>query len=277
VLIAIAALLALIVLNAAVLVVPAGHRAVIFSSVSGTKPITLGEGLHVITPIVDTPHLFEVRTRAYTFSDAKGAGGDHVDPTISAKTDKQQAVYLDVTVRYHPDPERVHQMYATLGEAYETTIVQQQTKSAVQTVVGAYTAEDIYSSKRQEIESAISQRLETLFRDSFIILDELLIRNVSFTQEYHHSIEQKQIRLQKAQQKKYELDRELQEKERKIIEAKGQADAINIRGYALAQYPAVVQYEYVENLPATVPTYITSGDTIVSLSDLLAKGKPQGQ
>jgi len=276
-LLAIAGLLALIFLNAAIVVVPAGFRGVIFSSVTGTKEASLGEGMHIITPVVDTPHLFEVRTRTYTFSDAKGAGGDHVERAISAKTADAQAVFLDITVRYHAAPDSVPDLYRTVGEEYEATIVKPNTGGTVREVVAAYTAEDVYSTKRQEIETTIAQRLATEFTPRFIALDEFLIRNVSFTPEYHRAIEQKQIALQRAQKKKYELDRERQEKERKTIEAKGQGDAINVRGYALAKYPAVVQYEYVDSLPKTVPTYITSGDTIVSLSDLLAKGKQQGQ
>jgi regulator of protease activity HflC (stomatin/prohibitin superfamily) len=271
-LIAVIGLIALIVLAKAIHIVPAGHRGVVFSSLQGTKDVTLGEGFNLVTPFVDQPINYEIRTRTVVFSDSGVGEGDDVAPRVSAKTNDGQTVYVDLTVRYHLDPETVHLLHQEVERQYVEKIIKPDASGNAKDVVAAYEAEEIYATERQAIEDEIARRLRASFEPKNIILDEVLLRNVAFTDEYHRSIEQKQIRLQRAQQKRYELWKEQREKERRIIEAKGEADAIDIRGYALAQFPEVVEYEYVENLPENMPTYVTSGDTIVSLSDLLRRG-----
>ncbi|MBP7558845.1 MAG: prohibitin family protein [Armatimonadetes bacterium] len=275
--IAVVAFIALIVLMKAIHVVPAGHRGIVFSTFSGTKNVTLGEGLNFVTPFIDQPINYEVRTRTLVFSDLQSNEGDERAPSISAKTSKQQTVSLDLTVRYHIDPTKVHLLHQQVERQYVEKIVKPDASGDTRAVVAAYEAEEIYATKRQAIEDEIARRLRETFEPQYIILDEVLIRNVAFTDEYHRAIEQKQIALQRAQKKRYELWKEQREKERRIIEAKGQADAIDVRGYALAQYPEVVKYEYVENLPVDLPAYVTSGDTIVSLSDLLRTPAKQGE
>lgn len=268
-LLAVVAFIGLIVLVKAIHIVPAGHRGIVFSSLTGTKNVTLKEGINLVTPFIDQPINYEVRTRTLVFSDLPSNEGDDRAPSISAKTSNQQAVNLDLTVRYHLDPDKVHILHQQVERQYVEKIVKPDASGDTRAVVAAYEAEEIYATKRQQIEDEIARRLRETFEPQNIILDQVLIRNVTFSEEYHRAIEQKQIALQRAQKKQYELWREQREKERRIIEAKGQADSIDIRGYALAQYPEVVRYEYVENLPEDLPTYVTSGDTIVSLSDLL--------
>lgn len=276
-LVAVVAFITLIVLAKAIHVVPAGHRGIVFSSLSGTKNVTLDEGLNFITPFIDQPINYEVRTRTLVFSDLQSNEGDERAPSISAKTSKQQTVSLDLTVRYHIDPASVHLLHQQVERQYVDKIVKPDASGDTRAVVAAYEAEEIYATKREAIEDEIARRLRRTFEPKHIVLDEVLIRNVAFTDEYHRAIEQKQIALQRAQKKRYELWKEQREKERRIIEAKGEADAIDIRGYALAQYPEVVRYEYVENLPEDMPAYVTSADTIVSLSDILRGPPTQGE
>ena len=83
--IAVVAFIALIVLMKAIHVVPAGHRGIVFSTFSGTKNVTLGEGLNFVTPFIDQPINYEVRTRTLVFSDLQSNEGDERAPSISAR------------------------------------------------------------------------------------------------------------------------------------------------------------------------------------------------
>ena len=103
---------------------------------------------------------------------------------------------------------------------------------------------------------------------SYLILDEILIRNISFSPEFEKAIEQKQIAQQDSQRMQYVLDKERQEKDRKIIEAQGEAESIRLKAIVLAQNPALIQYEYVQKLAPGVKTIITDGKTIMSLGDI---------
>lgn len=269
--IGVAVICGLVVLKASLHVVPAGHRAVVFNSVHGIRQVSLREGLNVITPFLDHPIDYEVRTRSLVFTDSPNEPGDCLTGAVNAKTADSQTVTIDLTVRYRVDPDRVWQLHQSVGRAYEDSIVKPTAGGAARDIVAAYRAEAVYSAKRQEIQDTLTANVATALADYGIVLDEVLLRNVEFTPEYHKAIESKQIRQQQAQKKQYELDREQQEKRRKIIEAEGQAKAMAIRGRALASYPAVVQYEYVQGLPTSVPTYVVGGNTIVGLSDLFRR------
>jgi len=72
---------------------------------------------------------------------------------------------------------------------------------------------------------------------------------------------------------KYELEREELEKQRKIIEAQGEAEAIRLKGQALARNPALIQYEYVQKLSPNVQAIITDGKTIMSIGEIFKAKK----
>jgi hypothetical protein len=67
------------------------------------------------------------------------------------------------------------------------------------------------------------------------------------------------------------LQREKLEKERKIIEAQGEAEAIRLKGQVLATNPALIQYEYVQKITPGIQTIITDGKSILSLGDIVKK------
>ena len=100
------------------------------------------------------------------------------------------------------------------------------------------------------------------------------MRNVDFSAEFKKAIELKQIAQQEAERKKYELEKEKIEKDRKIIAAEGDADAIRLRGEALSRNPALIQYEYVQKITPGIQTIITDGRSILSLGDLVRSNSP---
>jgi len=182
-------------------------------------------------------------------------------------------VDVDISVQFHPDPVRIADLHRQIGEDFVEKIVRPAVRSVVRTAASKYPVIDLYSVKRSQLQEEITSELNRLFTDKFIILDGALVRNVDFTAEFKKAIEQKQIAQQQAEQKKYELEKERIEKERKIIEAEGEAQAIRLRGEALANNPALIQYEYVQKITPGVQTIITDGRSILSLGDLV---RPQG-
>lgn len=65
------------------------------------------------------------------------------------------------------------------------------------------------------------------------------------------------------------------ERERRIVEAQGEAGAIRLRARALARNPQLVQYEYVKGLPDDVKTVIAGANTIINFSSLFAQQRAQ--
>ncbi len=255
--------------------VPAGHRAVIFNNVSGGLGAR-GEGLTLLVPFMQSATIYDVRTSTYTMSRMTNEGQVQGDDAVQALTSDGQEVAVDISILYHPDPSRIVELHRQIGPDYEAKIVRPAGRSVTRTSVSKYAVIDVYGAKRMEIQNEVLTELRVLFEKNFLILDSLLVRNVDFSAEFKKAIELKQIAQQMAERKKYELEQERIEKDRKVIAAEGDAESIRLRGDALSRNPALIQYEYVQKITPGIQTIITDGRSILSLGDLVkspAKGR----
>ena len=107
-------------------------------------------------------------------------------------------------------------------------------------IVARYTVVDVYGGRRGLIIDEINARLKERFAQSYLVLDEVLLRNVRFSNEFQQAIEQKQVAQQEVQQMKFVLEKADKERRRKIIEAEGEAESIRMKAAALAQNPQLV-------------------------------------
>lgn len=248
--------------------VPAGHRAVVFNNITGGLGAR-GEGLTLLIPFTQTATIYDVRTATYTMSKMTHEGQIQGDDSVQALTSDGQEVAVDVSILYHPDPNKIVLLHREIGPDYEAKIVRPSGRSVTRTSVSKYAVIDVYGAKRSEIQNEVQTELKALFDKSYLILDSLLVRNVDFSPEFKKAIELKQIAQQESERKKYELEKEKIEKERKIVAAEGDAEAIKLRGDALSRNPALIQYEYVQKITPGVQTIITDGKSILSLGDMV--------
>jgi prohibitin 2 len=259
----------LLVLAFCTRVVPAGYRGVVFRrTAGGVLPKSYSEGLVLVWPGVDDLTLYEVRSRTYTMSIAPMEGEIAGDDSLRGLTKDGQQVSLDISLRYHPDPETVWKLHREVGTDYVAKIIRPQLSSDGRLAVSQFVADEVYSAKRREMQTIIADRVRAALANSYIVMDELLLRNVQFSPEFQTAIEQKQIAQQEAQRQQYVLKKEEQEKQRKIIEAQGDAKAIQLKAQALASQPLVIQYEYVQGIPGDLRVIVTDSNAIISLGEL---------
>jgi regulator of protease activity HflC (stomatin/prohibitin superfamily) len=258
----------LIMLFNTFMIVPAGHRAVVFNNLTGGLSAR-GEGLTLLLPFTQLATIYDVRTQTYTMSKMTNEGQLKGDDSVQSLTSDGQQVDVDVSILYHPDPNKIVEMHRLIGPDYEAKIVRPAGRSVTRTSVSKYAVIDVYGAKRMEIQNEVANELRALFEKSNLTLDSLLVRNVDFSSEFKSAIEQKQVAQQEAERKKYELEKERIEKERKIIAAEGDAESIRLRGEALSRNPALIQYEYVQKITPGIQTIITDGRSILSLGDLV--------
>ncbi|HJZ11376.1 MAG TPA: prohibitin family protein, partial [Acidobacteriota bacterium] len=193
------------------------------------------------------------------------------DEALETLTKDGQIVRMDISVRFHVDPTKVVDLHKNIGPDFINKVVRPEVRNQARLAVSAYPVTEVYSEKRMEIQTRSNESLRPKFSKSYLVLDEVLIRNVRFTPEFEKAIEQKQIAQQQAQQMEYTLQRERLEKERKIIEAQGESESIRLKGIALTSNPALIQYEYVQKITPGVHTIITDGKSILSLGDVIKK------
>jgi regulator of protease activity HflC (stomatin/prohibitin superfamily) len=257
----------------AYVLVGAGERAVIFNRFTGTQSYQLGEGLHFMVPWVQSPTIYDVKTHTYSMSATSGetqrengSAGD----ALSALTSDGLPVSLDLSVIYHVDPENVWRLHREIGRHYLEKIVRPVSRAQVRMIVAKYPVVEIYGGGRARIVEEINERLKPLLARNYLVLDEALLRNVRFSDEFQQAIEQKQVAQQEVRRMQFVLDQADKERRRKIIEAEGEAESIRLKAAALAQNPRLVEYEYVKGLPDGVRTVVTDGRTILNLGETVA-------
>ncbi len=251
------------------IVIDPGEKAVIFNKATGSLRVTPNEGFYFLVPLVEEPTVYDMKARTYTMSIATLEGEIKGDDSLQALTADGQTVLLDISVRYHPDGEYLDKLHRRLGIDYVNKVIRPQVRSTVRMIVSDYPVLDVYSGKRTQIQSKIEEQLGASFKKNFITLEEVLLRNVQFSREFQQAIENKQIAQQEAQRMKYVLERQEQEKKRKIIEAEGEAESLRLKGRALADNPLLIQYEYIKLLSPNIQAIITDQNAIFNFSDFL--------
>jgi regulator of protease activity HflC (stomatin/prohibitin superfamily) len=242
--------------------VGAGERAVLFSLRGGTLSRQLGEGTHIIVPFVQRPIFYDVRTQTYTMSATHWEGEVKGDDALTALTSDGQVVTVEISVRFHPDPDQIFRLHQRVGQDYANKIIRPEVRSQARVVIAEYPVKDVYSAEREVIEKKISDRLASSLKQNDIILDEVLMRDVQFSAAFASAIEQKQIAQQNAQRMQYVLQKAEKEKQQKILEAQGDARSIQLRGRAIAQNARIVQYEYARKVAPNVSAIITDGRNV---------------
>jgi len=260
----------IIMLANTVLVIDAGHSAVIFNQVTGGLSAQ-DQGTHILVPGMQKPTIYDTRVQTYTMSASYGEGEVKGDDALEALTKDGQIVKLDISVRFHIDKTKLADLHQKIGTGYIDKVVRPQVRNVLRLAVSGYPVTEVYTEKRIEIQNTSFRELQPKFQKNDLVLDEVLIRQVTFSAEFQKAIEQKLIAQQESQRMQYVLERETQEKERKIIEAQGEAESIRLKGVALANNPALIQYEYVQKITPGINTIITDGKSILSLGDLVKK------
>lgn len=223
---AIAVIVVVIVLLAAITVVPAGHVGVIvlFGKV---KPTELSPGFHIVNPLANVIKM-ETRLLEYTMSVASSEGAQRGDDAIDALTSEGLKVRLDLTAWYRLNPDDAAQVYSNIGINFDRKIIRPTLRTAIRDIVVKYTAESIYSNKRDSVVMAINERARQLMGDRGITLDKILLRNVILPKKISDAIDEKLAADQDAQRMEFVLQKEHLEKERKIVEAEGIREANRI-------------------------------------------------
>ena len=180
---------------------------------------TYGEGFHIVAPW-NKVYVYEVR-RQEIFEKMKVLSSNGLD------------IQLDASAWYKPDESQLGKLHQEIGENYLDRIILPTIRSAARSVVGRYTPEQLYSSKRDAIQREIFEETKKIVDNQFIILDEILVRDVTLPATIKDAIERKLKQEQESLEYEFRLVTAEKEAERQRIEAKGKADANRILSASL--------------------------------------------
>ncbi len=213
IIIAVVALIVLLLFGGRMfLIIEAGERGVIFRPYTTglDKDNIYGEGFHIIAPWNDM-YVYNVREQQR-------------EETMDVLDKNGLSVNMDVTVRFNPVFDKIGNLHQQFGENFTNVLVVPEVRSSVRQVAGRYTAEEIYSTKRAEVEQSIKTETRKVLEDNFIDMKALLIRSINLPAQIKGAIESKLQQEQEALAYEFKLQREESEAERRRIEAEGIAN-----------------------------------------------------
>ena len=209
----------------------------------------LESGLNVINPLVEVVP-FDIKTQNYTMSAVKDEGSKAGDDAIRVLSADGLEVIIDLTVLYKVLPNEAPRILREIGTDYRNTIVRPICRTKIRDNAVYYDAVALYSSKRDEFQERIFSTIEANFKTRGLVLEQLLVRNITLPASVKTTIESKINAEQDAQKMIFVLQKEKQEAERKRVEAQGIADYQKILSTGLSDKQ--LQYEMIKAI-ATSP------------------------
>lgn len=215
----IVAIFSIIYLSSSIfLTIDAGERGVLFRKFGGglDKDRIYTQGFVVKAPW-NTMHVYNVREQK-------------VEEKMDVLDKNGLSISVDVSVRFNPIYDRIGYLHENFGTDYISTLVIPEVRSTVRRVMGRFTAEEIYSTKRAEVEDAIISETGDILKqkNNNIDMKALLIRSINLPEQIKNAIELKLQQEQEALAYQFRLDKEKSEAERKRIAAEGEARANKI-------------------------------------------------
>ena len=245
VLIALVVAVGLSLLSASLVFIEPQEVGVVVSVLSrnGYRDNPLRSGLHVVVPLAERVERYPIYWQTYTMSSEASEGAKSGNDSISARTSDGQAVYIDSSIIYRIDPNEAIRVHIDLQDRYIDDFIRPVMRGIIRTEVSQFTADEVNSSKRKNLEANLEELLRAAFTEKGFTLDRFLLRNVAFSSQYASAIEQKQVAEQEQKQREYQAEqmRKLAEGERDKmkIEADGRAAAIEREAQASANAIAI--------------------------------------
>jgi len=203
----------------------------------------LTSGLSFVNPLMDIKTI-DVRTQNYTMSGVHNEGDVTGDDAIRVLTADGLEVVIDLTVLYRVQASQAPKIVKEIGYDFKNVVIRPITRTKIRDNAVYYTAVDLYSVKRDEFQSRIFKTIEANLKARGLVLEQLLVRNITLPVSVKGSIEEKIKAEQEAQKMQYVLQKEKQEAERKRVEAQGIADYQRIISLGLGDKQ--LQYEQIQ-------------------------------
>ena len=203
----------------------------------------LTSGLNFVDPLMEIKTI-DVRTQNYTMSGVHNEGDVAGDDAIRVLTADGLEVVIDLTVLYRVQANQAPKIVREIGYDFKNVVVRPITRTKIRDNAVYYTAVDLYSIKRDEFQTRIFKTIEENLKSRGLVLEQLLVRNISLPASVKGSIEEKIKAEQDAQKMQYVLQKEKQEAERKRVEAQGIADYQKIISMGVGDKQ--LQYEQIQ-------------------------------
>jgi regulator of protease activity HflC (stomatin/prohibitin superfamily) len=260
------------------------ERGVVISAVTpgGLRLQPLEPGLRWIIPFVERVERYSIASNNYTMSIAPLEGEIQGDDSVTARTSDGQEIFVDASIIFSVDPAKVVQVHIVWQDRYTDELIRPQVRGVIRDAVSQYGVEEVITTKRFDMVNKIEQALGEKLSENGLILQDFVLRNITFSTEYAASVEQKQIAEQQAQQAALVVEQRRQEAEQarqvaqgqadavviqaqgaaeaRVIQAQAEAEALRLLAEALSDNPDLLTYQYINKIAPGVEVMLVPND-----------------
>lgn len=209
---------------ASIVVVPSGMGGVRISQMRGTLPGTLYPGMHIVTPLVDSVQLFDLRDHVFTAGlMEEGPKKTPVAAGLNVQSLEGLNIGLGVTVRYRLDPNKLASVQAHLPQPPDKELVPPVVASTWRELTPQYTVKEIFSTKREEVRAKAAEMITHKLATDGIIVEEVMLSDIQLPEEYARGLEG--LLLKEQQDDQMGVDTDIQQKQVRIAELQAEAEA----------------------------------------------------
>ena len=251
-------------LSQAFVVVPAGNVGVVFNVFGGVQDDELGEGFHIVLPVLQQVTLYDVRQQELTLSQETG-------DQVTARSSEGLEINVDATILYQADRANAARLHQDIGPSYEPVRIRPEVRSQIRDAIGQYAAADLISTLRTELQQNVESSLrDALSQDNVVVLA-VLLRDIRIPTSITNAIEEKQaaeqqVEVEENRRRQAEISAQRRvieaegERDAAIARAEGEAEALRLRGESIRANPEIIDLEVAQRLAPSIQTIMIPSD-----------------
>ncbi len=216
------AIVLIVLLSKSAVTIGSGEAGVLFKTFGEGVVISeppLGEGFHIVAPW-NKIYIYEVRQQ-------------EILEKMNVLSSNGLDIKLEASIWFQPNFSDLGKLHQEKSEMYKERVLLPAIRSAARSVVGRYTPEQLYSSKRDAIQQEIFEETKKIVEPQYIQLNEVLVRDVTLPSTIKDAIERKLKQEQESLEYEFRLVTASKEAEKVIIEAEGKAESNRILSASL--------------------------------------------
>ena len=204
------------------------------------NPTPLGEGFHWVNVVSSVTEVSVRQNTAETKADTFSSDLQHVEVNLKVLYRVPEASVVPIFQKYAGNP--------------FDTLITPRVQESLKEVTAVLTAEQIAKSREEVKQQALALTRKKV--GEILVIEDLVIENVTLSPELQRAIEAKMVQQQEAAKAEFTKQKAAIEAETAVVRAKGEAEAFRIRGDALRANPKVIEMQMVEKWDGKAPLVV---------------------